>query len=128
MVQLYHNGYHWRSHFWRVFSVLGGIDPTREYQERYRHEQANKTKQSWMDNIFFFLKAFIITGVITRIIPFMDTIFWLVKHIPSFTEKEARHRGFINEKLAHRLQVSDPKPDLYIKQNSITFKDVSDRK
>lgn len=81
--------------------------------KRYRLAQADKT-QSWMDNIFLFLKAFITTGVITRIIPFMDAIFWLAKHIPSFAEKEARHRGFINEKLAHRLQVSDPKPDLYI--------------
>jgi hypothetical protein len=70
--------------------------------------------QSWMENIFFFLKAFVMVGVVTRILPFMNIIFWLAKQTRSFGEKEALHRGFTNERLAKRLEMTDARTDLYI--------------
>jgi hypothetical protein len=65
-----------------------------------------------MENIFFFLRAFVIAGSIAKILPFVHVIMWFAKQSKSFGEREAMHRGFINDKLAARLARQDPRSDL----------------
>lgn len=65
-----------------------------------------------MENIFFFLRAFVIAGAIAKVLPFVHVIMWFAKQSKSFGEKEAKHRGFINESLATRLARDDPRTDL----------------
>lgn len=53
-----------------------------------------------------------IAGSIAKILPFVHVIMWFAKRSKSFGEKEAMHRGFINDKLAARLARNDPRLDL----------------
>jgi len=65
-----------------------------------------------MENIFYFLRAFVIVGSLAKVLPFVHIIMWLAKQSKSFGEKEAKHRGFINESLAARLARNDTRTDL----------------
>lgn len=67
-----------------------------------------------MKNIFKFLKAFVIVGVVTKLLPLVGVVMFLAKKTKGFQETEARHRGFINESLAKRLSREDPRLDLYV--------------
>lgn len=67
-----------------------------------------------MDNIFYFLKAFVIAGSLAKVLPFVRVIMWFAKQSKSFGEKEAKHRGFINKSLDARLARNDPGTDLYV--------------
>jgi hypothetical protein len=68
-----------------------------------------------MENIFYFIKAFVIAGSVAKVLPFVHIIMWLAKQSKSFGEKEAKHRGFINKSLAARLARDDPRTDLCYK-------------
>jgi hypothetical protein len=65
-----------------------------------------------MENIFYFLRAFVIAGSVAKMLPFVHVIMWFAKQSKSFGKKEAMHGGFINEKLAARLARQDPRLDL----------------
>lgn len=67
-----------------------------------------------MENIFFFLRAFVIVGAIAKVLPLVHVVMWFAKQSKSFGEKEAKHRGFINESLNARLARKDPRIDLYM--------------
>ena len=66
-----------------------------------------------MKNVFFFLKTFVIAGVISRMVPLVAVVMWLAKKSKSFSEAENLHRGYTNEKLARRLEKENPRNDLY---------------
>lgn len=61
--------------------------------------------------MFDFLKGFVLIGVCMSNPP-LDT---LVLRLGSmlFAKQEAVHRSFVRERVAQRLQMNDPRPDLY---------------
>lgn len=56
-----------------------------------------------MENIFHFLKAFIVVGILGRFQPLGWLILSIAKWAPGFKEKEKLHRGFISDRLKARL-------------------------
>lgn len=62
--------------------------------------------------MFDFVKAYVITGVAMSFPPLDTLILWVGKTF--FPQIEEAHRGFVQEILAKRLEIKDPRPDLYV--------------
>ena len=65
-----------------------------------------------MQNIFDFVKGYVVIGVCMTFPPLGTLVTWLGSKV--FAEQEAVHRGFVRERLAKRLEMKDPRPDLYV--------------
>jgi hypothetical protein len=61
--------------------------------------------------MFDFVKAYVLIGV-AMVFPPLDTIIlWVGKTF--FSKMEEAHRGFVQGRLKKRLEMKDPRPDLY---------------
>jgi hypothetical protein len=64
-----------------------------------------------VQNMFDFLKGFVLIGVCMSNPPLDTLVLWLGSML--FAKQEAVHRGFVRERVAKRLQMKDSRPDLY---------------
>jgi hypothetical protein len=64
-----------------------------------------------MQNIFDFVKGLVVIGVCMSFPPLGTIVLWLGNKL--FAEQGEIHRRFVRERLAKRLEMKDPRPDLY---------------
>jgi hypothetical protein len=62
--------------------------------------------------MFDFVKAYVLIGVAMVFPPLDKLILWVGKTF--FSKMEEAHRGFIQGRLKKRLELKDPRPDLYL--------------
>lgn len=60
--------------------------------------------------MFDFVKAYVLMGVAMVFPPLDKLILWVGKTF--FANIEEGHRGFVKKRLAKRLEMKDPRPDL----------------
>lgn len=61
--------------------------------------------------MFDFVKGYVLMGVAMELPPLDKLLLWVCRTL--FANLEETHRGFAKNRLSKRLELKDPRPDLY---------------